>query len=148
MSPPVASAQTAAPIATNPAASALGGGGSFSSFIDMDLDQFILKDTNNNDLISSSLGVCDNELTFKNFLSTSPTNVCSSSLNNNLFNSNEFDLFKFDKLTSNFPNSDLFEFDQYGGSMITYSSSTNNANNTFNLNENSTNIHSRNWKTN
>lgn len=145
MSPPVATAP-AAISSSNAIVSAMGPS-SFSSFNDLDLDQFILKDTNNNELMPHMLNVhdTDNGLGFKGFLSTSPDS-CSSILNNNLLNSNEFDLFKFDKLASNFTGNEMFDFNQtYGNQSLTmpYNSNTSGI---FNFNPNSNNIHSRNLK--
>ncbi len=132
--------------APQPTAPATSIGNAFSSFID-DLDQFIFKDNNNNDMIFSNMPSYDDS-TFKNFLSTSPSNSCSSLLNNNLLNPHEFDLFKFDKGNSSYSSNGLFDIYQYGENMTNYNNTTcgNNINsNILNLNHNSANSQSKNF---
>lgn len=117
MSPPIATAPaSSAGTAYLPSSSSGSNPGSFSSFFD-DIDQFILKENNNNDFILNNFNSLSNdENSFKSLLSTSPTNSCSSLLNNNLLNSNEFDLFKFDK-TNQMNANGIMDFSQYSDSM-------------------------------
>ncbi len=128
-----------------PATPATSIGNPFSSFID-DLDQFILKDNNNNDMIFSNMPLSD-DITFKHFLSTSPTNSYSSLLNGNFVNSHELDFFKFDKGNSSYSSSGMFDVYQYGDNIINHNNiacgNINTNNNGLNLNQNTANSQSK-----
>ena len=138
-----------APIVASPACnSSTAAGSSFSNFID-DLDQFMFKDHNDFGLNSNQhhfQAECDQH----SFLSTSPTNTCSFGSN---LNSNELDLFSFDKINSTFSSNGIFDIYQCGDSPFNnYNSfnlnnptitTNNNANNAV-LNNNNNNINNNN----
>ena len=110
-------------------------GSSFSNFID-DLDQFMFKD-HNDFVLNSNQHHFQAECDQHSFLSTSPANTCSFGSN---LNSNELDLFSFDKINNTFSSNGIFDIYQCGDSPFNNYNSFNLNNPSITANNNANNV--------